>query len=159
MIPAVCKSVLGIRFSKKHLNELRRVWNDNAWDDVYEDLENAYERESSGYWEGDEDIGNDEKDEEDEEDEESDDDEYDEDADEEDDGREEEDAIADTDGGAEDDFINQPHEDDDEKRWVPDRSEQQYISDTTIPAIDKLAELVFRLCIFFIYSTGWGYEA
>ena len=41
MTPAMRRSALGIRFTKKQLNELRKVWEDEAWDDIKDDLKNT----------------------------------------------------------------------------------------------------------------------
>ncbi|KAH8591171.1 hypothetical protein B0O99DRAFT_719407, partial [Bisporella sp. PMI_857] len=134
MTPAARKSALGIQFTKKQLKELRGVWNDDAWDDVNSELENAHSgdqlfSENSSDWEGEEDE------------------------DEEEDEEEDEDAIEDADKieerSAEDDFIDQA-DDEDEKVWISDGSEDQCMSNTTTAEVDKLAELVFRLSIFFV---------
>jgi hypothetical protein len=145
MTPAMRKSALGICFTGEQLCELRKVWMDDAWDDIQDDdAENARDEEgfSSDHdsdWEG-EDVeeGADE-------DEDSDDDEDEQDVEEEEveDGTEDE--IAD-----EDDFIGQACEDEDKEGWISDGSEDQCGSNTDTPEVDKLAELAFRLSIFFI---------
>jgi ABC-type proline/glycine betaine transport system permease subunit len=43
MAPAVRVSALGIRFTKEELIELKRVWNDKAWDEEEHDLANGEE--------------------------------------------------------------------------------------------------------------------
>jgi hypothetical protein len=146
MSPAVRRSALGICFTEEQLDELRKVWEDGAWDDMKEDPENARDRDGfssddESDWEGgnveeeadeDEDIGDDEDDHEDVEEEEV------------EDGNE----IADE--SIEDGFINQATEGEDEDGWVSDGSEDQCGSNTDTPEVDKLAELAFRLSIFFI---------
>ncbi len=143
MTPAVRRSALGIRFTGKQLNELRKVWEDKAWDDMNEDPDYTHDdddfsRDSGSDW--DNAYGEDE-------DEEIDEDEDEEDANE--DVDEDEGVIKDGDeiaSSLEDRYINNK---DEERGWISDGSEDNYIS-TSTPKVDKLAELVFRLSIFFI---------
>lgn len=147
MTLAVRKSALGIQFTKKQFEELERVWNDDVWDEVNRGLENAHDgdqfcSDNGSEWEGEDDE---DEDEDNEEDEEAD---YGEKDEEDGDGIEDENEI--TDRSADDGFIDQRDDDEDDKGWVSDGREDQRMSDTTTPAVDKLAEIVFRLSIFFI---------
>jgi hypothetical protein len=135
------KSALGISFTREQLDELREVWGDDAWDDIEDDdAENARDEEgfssdNDSDWEG-----------EDAEEEADEDEDIDEDEEEVEDGTE--DKIADE--SIEDDVIDRAREDEDKEGWISDGSEDQCGSNTDTPEVDKLAELAFRLSIFFI---------
>jgi hypothetical protein len=135
MAPGICKSVLGIRFTKKELIELKKVWNDAAWDDAENDLAEAEETGQFGY-------STEREDDEDDEDEEEDDDneEDEEDEDEEDEELDKGDKVEtqDNEMGDESDYEC--------SQFFHETEEQS----TPAPGVDKLAELVFCLCIFFI---------
>ena len=135
MDPAMRHSVLGIHFTKKQLTEPRKVWEDEAWEDMKKDSNSA---NMKGTDEEDEVDGNDEYGE----DEVDEDEEYDEDEADEGDtyGEDEEGDIA----GSDDDEKVEHHKD-----WATDESEDILISNAPSD-VDKLAELAFRLSIFFI---------
>ncbi|KFZ24381.1 hypothetical protein V502_01138 [Pseudogymnoascus sp. VKM F-4520 (FW-2644)] len=144
MTPAVRRSVLGICFTEEQLDELRKVWEDDAWDNMKEDPENV--RDEDDFW------SNDDSDWEGEDVEEADEDEdigYDEDEHKEDVNEEEVDdgTVGESVG---DEFIDQAREEEDEEGWISDGSKDQCDSNTQTPKIDKLAELAFRFSIFLI---------
>ena len=145
MAAAVRLSALGIRFTKKELTELEKVWNDEAWDEEEYDVANGEERGRFRYdndleWESGCEDNEDEDDDEHEVDEE-------EEEDEEEEGKEGSEGDATEhdnetrDGGLEDGCTTDTGEDDDETPQT---------SDDIHAPVDKLAELVFRLSIFFI---------
>jgi hypothetical protein len=121
MTPAMRRSALGIRFTKKQLNELRKVWEDEAWDDIKDDPKNTSDEESLSS-----DDGSDWED-----------------ADGEDDTDGEDEADEDQEADTDDE------KDEDQNGWATDESEDESILNTTFD-VDKLAELAFRLSIFFI---------
>ena len=137
MAPAVRLSALGIRFTKKELTELEKVWNDGAWDDDEHEIDigeeisqGPYENDSEPESECEEYEDDDEEDEDEEEEEEKG-----------GEGEEKEQDNETIDGSPEDDFASQTGESYDEG--------SQFSDDTPAP-VDKIAELVFRLSIFFI---------
>jgi hypothetical protein len=118
---------------------------------VNKDLENAHGgdqvfSDNSSDWESEEDLEDDGEDEEDKVDEE-----------EEEEGEEDEEGIEDEEeiegGSGEDDFIDQA-DDEYEKAWISDSSEDQSISNTTTAEVDRLAELAFRLSIFLLLKSS-----
>jgi hypothetical protein len=145
---AVRVSVLGIRFTKKELTELKKVWDDEAWEEEENDPDDREEKRWLCYdndfeWEsGCEDDKDDDEHEDDKEDNKDDEDEEEEEEDGEREGSEGDETEHDREGSHKDDLVSQTDESE-------DRSSQNS-DETHAPEVDKLAEIVFCLSVFFI---------